>query len=74
MAVEASTAVPWTKPADVPFDTKKELPNFGKAFGRKPLAALMDGSVRLLDLSKLSAETLKNAIRPDDGNVLGSDW
>jgi len=74
LAVESSTAVPWTKPADIPFDMKKNLPDFGKAYGRKPLAALLDGSVRILDLNKISAETLKNAINPADGNPLGADW
>lgn len=74
MAVESSRAVPWTKPADIDFDRKKAVPAFGKAFGDKPAAVIMDGSARVLDLKKLSAETLKNAIDPMDGNVLGKDW
>jgi Protein of unknown function (DUF1559) len=74
LAVESSAAVPWTKPADIPFDLKKDVPDFGKSFGHKPLAALLDGSVRILDLKKISAETLKNAINPADGNPLGADW
>ncbi|HEY3789346.1 MAG TPA: DUF1559 domain-containing protein, partial [Urbifossiella sp.] len=40
--LEATRAVPWTKPSDIPFDPKKDLPKFGKAFGDKPLAALCD--------------------------------
>lgn len=72
--VEATTAVPWTKPVDMPFDPEKDLPKFGKAFGEKPLAALCDGSVRTLDLKKISAKTLKNAIDGRDGNPLGDDW
>src|SRR5207302_9401316 len=74
LAVESSRAVPWTKPADLPYDGKKALPDFGKAYDGKPLAALADGSVRVLDLKKISAATLKNAICPDDGNPLGPDW
>src|SRR5262249_20600373 len=74
MAVEATTAVPWTKPADIPFDMKKEVPKFGKAFGERPLAVMCDGSTRVLDLKRISKETLKNAINPSDGNVLGQDW
>jgi hypothetical protein len=74
LAVESSTAVPWTKPGDIPFDRKKALPAFGKAFGDRPLAVMMDGSARVLDLKKIRAETLKNAIDPADGNVLGKDW
>jgi hypothetical protein len=73
-AVEASKAVPWSKPADIPFDKDKKLPDFGKAYGGKPLGAMMDGSTRILDLKKVKPETLKNAIMPDDGNTLGADW
>lgn len=72
--VEATAAVPWTKPADIPFDPKKDLPKFGKALGEKPLALLCDGSVRYLDLRTISAATLKKAICGNDGNVLGADW
>ena len=72
--VESTHAVPWTKPVDMPFDPEKDLPKFGKAFGEKPLALLCDGSVRELDLKKLSAATLKSAIGADEGSVLGEDW
>jgi hypothetical protein len=74
LAVEATAAVPWTKPADIPFDRRKALPDFGKAFGKRPVAVLMDGSYRVLDLGKISEATLKNAIDPLDGNALGADW
>jgi hypothetical protein len=74
MAVEATAAVPWTKPADIPFDSKKDLPDFGKAFAKKPQCVMFDGSVRVLNLGQLTATTLKNAIMPADGNVLGNDW
>jgi hypothetical protein len=74
MAVESSMAVPWTKPADLPFDGKKDLPDFGKAYGAKPLAVLCDGSVRTLNLKKLTPETLKAAITIAGGEVLGADW
>lgn len=73
MVVESSTAVPWTRPVDLPADGK-ELPAFGKAYHDRPLAAMMDGSVRVLDLKKISTTTLRNAINPQDGNVLGADW
>jgi hypothetical protein len=72
--VESSNAVPWTRPADVPYDRGKPIPDFGKAYGKRPLAAMVDGSVRVLDLNKVSAATLRNAICPDDGNPLGPDW
>ena len=72
--VESTHAVPWTKPVDMPFDPKKDLPKFGKAFDEKPLALLCDGSVRELDLKKLTAKTIKSAIIADNGDVLGEDW
>jgi hypothetical protein len=74
LAVESSTAVPWTKPGGIPFDRTKKPPDFGKAYGQKPLVVLFDGSTRVLDLKKIAAETLKNAIDPSDGNILGPDW
>jgi hypothetical protein len=74
MTVEATTAVPWTKPADIPFDEKKEVAKFGKAYGESPVALLGDGSTRTLDLKKISKETLKAAITISGGEVLGNDW
>jgi hypothetical protein len=74
LCVEATNTVPWTKPGNIPFDPQKDLPKFGKAFGDKPCIVLCDGSTRVLDLKKVSAETLKNAIGSNDGNVLGQDW
>lgn len=72
--VEATTAVPWTKPVDMPFDANKELKKFGKAFGETPFALLCDGSARTLDLKKISDNTLKSAITAAGGEVLGDDW
>jgi hypothetical protein len=74
LAVESSVAVPWTKPVDLPFDEKKDLPELGKGYGSKPLAALCDGSVRTLDMTNLTATTLKSAITVGGGEVLGADW
>jgi hypothetical protein len=74
LAVESSMAVPWTKPADVPFDEKKDLPDIGKAYGGKPLAALCDGSVRTLNLKTITPATLKAAITIAGGEILGPDW
>ncbi|HEV3237767.1 MAG TPA: DUF1559 domain-containing protein, partial [Gemmataceae bacterium] len=74
MAVESSIAVPWSRPADVPFDIKKDLPDIGKAYSAEPLAVLCDGSVRTLHLKTLSPETFKAAITRNGGEVLGADW
>lgn len=74
MAVESSVAVPWTKPVDLPFDAKKDLPDIGKAYDSKPLAALCDGSVRTLDLNVVAPKTLKAAITIAGDEILGPDW
>jgi hypothetical protein len=74
MCVESSVAVAWTKPADLPFDEKKDLPDFGKVYAAKPLIAMCDGSVRVLDTTKTSAQTIKAAITTSGGEVLGADW
>jgi len=74
LCVESSVALPWTKPVDLPFDPKKDVPDFGKAYNGEPIIAICDGSVRTLNLKKVSAKTLKNAICTDDGNALGDDW
>ena len=74
LAVESSVAVPWTRPMDLPFDEKKDLPELGKGYGSKPLAALCDGSVRTLDMTNLTATTLKSAITVGGGETLGADW
>jgi hypothetical protein len=74
LAVESSVALPWTKPADLPFDAKKDLPDIGKAYDAKPLGALCDGSVRTLNLKKITPATMKAAITVAGGEVLGADW
>ena len=73
-AVEASTAVPWTKPVDLPFDPKGDLPEFGKAYNGLPLTALLDGSVRALDLGKVPPKTLKSAVTRAGGEPMDADW
>ena len=67
----------WTKPDDV-FIKDKEMPKdlkkrFGGQFKGMFIVGLWDGSVRSISPS-MSDETLWNALRPDDGEVLGSDW
>lgn len=74
MIVESSAAVPWTKPVDMPFDPDKDLPDFGKAYGARPLAALCDASVRIIDTKKVGAKTLKAAITTGGEEFLGADW
>jgi hypothetical protein len=73
LCVESSVAVPWTKPVDLPFDPKKDMRGFGKAYDGQPIVALCDGSTHVLN-KKLSAETLKAAITTSGGEILGEDW
>ena len=44
--VEGGTAVPWTKPEDIPYDTDQPLPELGGMFGDGFLALLFDRSIR----------------------------
>jgi RNA polymerase sigma factor (sigma-70 family) len=46
--VEAGTAVPWTKPADLPYSPKKPLPRLGGLFKSGFHIALADASVRFV--------------------------
>ncbi|MHB1422029.1 MAG: DUF1559 family PulG-like putative transporter [Gemmataceae bacterium] len=73
MIVEASKAVPWTKPEDLPYDAAKPLPKLGIASVRDFSAAMCDGSVRLFNQST-SERTLRGAITRDGGEVLGPDF
>ena len=73
MVVESSESVPWTKPDVFALDPQKPKAKLGINKGK--LNVLMgDGSVRFIDLTKISDETLRNAITINDGMVLGPDW
>lgn len=71
--VEAAEAVPWTKPADLPYDAKKPLPKLGGLFDGGFHASLADGSARFIS-SKVSEQTLRGAITRNGGEVLGPDF
>jgi hypothetical protein len=73
MFVEAAKAVPWTKPEDLPYDAKKPLPKLGGLFPGGFHVAMCDGSVRIVS-SSISKKTLRAAITPQGGEVLGDDW
>ncbi|CAN5165334.1 hypothetical protein BH11PLA2_BH11PLA2_43020 [soil metagenome] len=75
MAVEGGEPVIWTKPDDIVFDSTKDLPKLELPGGLKDINVLMaDGSVRRINLDKVSAATLKIAIGINDGMVLPGDW
>lgn len=73
MFVEASKAVPWTKPEDVPFDPDKPLPKLGLPGHSYFLVAMCDGSAHAVSHG-VTKETLRAAITRDAGDILGSDW
>src|SRR5947209_1156373 len=73
MVAEATKAVPWSKPEDLPYDAAKPLPKLVRPGTHGFLAAMCDGSVRMI-ADKISEETLRNAITRNDGNPLGSDF
>jgi hypothetical protein len=73
LIVEAGEVVPWTKPADLPYDLNQALPKVGGLFKDGFHAALADGSVRWVR-GTIGEQTLRAAITRDDGMVLGADW
>ena len=73
MIVEASKAVPWTKPADIPYDPAKPLPKLGLPGTAGFLATLCDGSVRFCT-PKISEKTLRLVIERNDGMPIPSDF
>jgi hypothetical protein len=75
MLVEAPTAVPWTKPEDVPFDPDpaKPLPKLGGHFRQGFNVGMCDGSVHFISKA-ISDQTLRAAITRDGGEVLGADF
>jgi prepilin-type processing-associated H-X9-DG protein len=59
LIVEAEQAVPWTKPEELPFDPKKDLPKLGLKGAEKVNVAMADGSVR-----ELQKEIKKDELTP----------
>jgi RNA polymerase sigma factor (sigma-70 family) len=74
LVVEGTDGVPWTKPADIPFDDRDPRSRVGGWYGDVFDVLTCDGAVRTLDRKKVSEETFRNAIMPADGHVLGKDW
>lgn len=73
LIVEAAELVPWTKPADLPFDPKRPLPALGWYPWPGFHVALADGSVRAIS-RRPSETTLRAAITRNGGDTLGNDW
>jgi WD40 repeat protein len=73
LVAEGGKGVPWTKPDDLPFDPKKPLPALGGAFADGFYVGMADGSVRFVRKS-VSEKTIRAAITPNGGEVIGPDW
>jgi RNA polymerase sigma factor (sigma-70 family) len=70
--VEAAEAVPWTKPADLLYDTKKPLPKLGGLFPNGFHAAIADGSVQWFK-KKFDAAQMHSAITRNGGDIVDFD-
>jgi hypothetical protein len=68
MIVEAEEPVPWSKPADLTYDPKKEVPKFGGLFKEGFNAAFGDGSTRFI--RKDNDEKLLRALITRSGGEL----
>lgn len=68
--VEAFEPVPWTKPAELPYDAQKPLPKIGGGqFADGFHAAFMDGVVRFLS-KRIDEATLRALITRNGGEVI----
>jgi WD40 repeat protein/tRNA A-37 threonylcarbamoyl transferase component Bud32 len=72
LVAEAAEPVPWTKPADLPYDTNKPLPRLGAAAAGF-YVGMADGHVRFVRRS-VSEKTLRAAVTPAGKDELGPDW
>ncbi|HKB41163.1 MAG TPA: DUF1559 domain-containing protein [Gemmataceae bacterium] len=74
LIAEASRAVNWASPQDIVYSNKLPPRMFlGTRFVGGTMVGLADGSVRVIDRS-VSDDTLRRAIDPADGLLLGPDW
>ena len=73
MAIEGGKAVIWTKPDDIPFDGKIDPKSLALP-GKNGINILMaDGSVRWMDLSRLTPQKLAAAITRSGGEAMFLD-
>ena len=72
MIVEAWKAVPWTKPEDIPFDVKKDIPKLGGEFDGDFNMLMADGSIKKIK-KNFNATAMKEAIQMSDGIIINWD-
>jgi hypothetical protein len=73
LIVEAAELVPWTKPADLPYDRHRPLPPLGRLSPHYFQGVMADGSVRKIE-GTVKETTLRAAITRNGGETLGEDW
>jgi hypothetical protein len=71
--IEAAEPVPWTKPADLPFEKGKPLPKIGGVFKGLTNAVMFDGGVISIS-AKIRPEMLEAAITRSGGEVMVNGW
>jgi hypothetical protein len=71
LIVEGGTAVPWTKPEDIPYDSDQPLPRLGGVFKHGFPADFGDGSVRFLTRD-LDQEMIRALITRNGGEPV--EW
>jgi hypothetical protein len=72
LLVEGGTAVPWTKPVDIPYAANKPIPRLGGPFRDVFHAAFVDGQVYTLK-KDFDEKEMRKAIVRDDGFPLDVD-
>jgi hypothetical protein len=72
LIAEANAAVNWMAP-DSRLDARLPKLSLGNHYKKGYLIGMADGVVGFLP-STVTEPTLKNAINPSDGNILGADW
>jgi hypothetical protein len=69
LIAEATKPVPWTKPADLSFDPRKPLPQFGGIFEDVFCVGFADGNVRFFE-KKIDKKTLRALITRAGGEEI----
>lgn len=72
MLVEADLPVEWTKPFDLQFDAKKELPKLGGLFDGSFNMLMADGSARRVKKG-FNADLMKFVVQISDGQAVDMD-
>jgi RNA polymerase sigma factor (sigma-70 family) len=72
LIVEAAETVPWTKPADLPYDPKKPLPKLGGISSKGFTAAFADGAGHFLKKT-IKEATLRALITCNGGEAIDAN-